>query len=289
MIRTILVPISGSTTDHSVCATALAAARPLAAHLDFYHLRMSCTAAAPYYPHLDFAVGSGLTQGLRTISNQEEALSIEARAHFTEFCKEHKLPLKSDPGVCGQVTVSFTEEMDDPHRRLLHRAKRNDLVVLGRKKHTDYMPPDLLEDLLLEGARPLLLAPARAPRSIVDTIMIGWNGSPAAERAVISALPFLKRARRVVAVTVDLLGTQSERCCEDLSAQLAWHAIKVEHRLLHQAQGDATSQLMHVSAQIGAEMIVIGGYGHGPLRETIFGGVSQALIEDAAIPVLMMH
>jgi nucleotide-binding universal stress UspA family protein len=289
MIRTILVPVSGSNTDDSVFATALAAARPLAAHLDFYHLRMSCGAAAPYVPHLDFAVGSGLVQGLSALTDRQQELSIDAKSHFTAFCDSNKLPEKREPGFSGQVTVSFTEESDEPRARLLHRARRNDLVVLGRKQHTDCLPPGLLEDLLLEGARPVLIAPEREIKSIVGTVMIGWNRSPASERAVIAALPLLKRARHVVAVAIDQLGNESDRCFDDLTAQLSWHGIKVDCRLLRDAKKDAASQLTSLGAQIGAEMIVIGGYGHGPLRESIFGGVSQALIEQAASPVFLMH
>ena len=76
MIRTILVPTSGSSTDLSVFATALAAARPLAAHLDFYHVCLTCGAAAPHEPHLDFAIGRALSDIPPSTATQVETLRL---------------------------------------------------------------------------------------------------------------------------------------------------------------------------------------------------------------------
>jgi hypothetical protein len=288
MINTILVPVSGSSTDHSVFATALAAARPLAAHLDFYHLRMPRAGAAPYVPHLPFAVGSGLAHGPSLLDEELQELSVKAESQFTTFCSANKLPQKREPGFSGQVTVSFTEESDEPRSHFLHRAKRNDLVVFDRKPHSDCLPPGLLEDILLDCARPVLIAPERAPKSIVGTIIIGWNESLGSERAVIAALPYLKRARRVVAVNVGRSGKDSVGCFDDLVAKLAWNGIKLDCRDLDDSHCNAAQQLMTLGAQIGAELIVTG-YGHGFAREAIFDGISQALIERAAVPVFLMH
>jgi hypothetical protein len=96
MIRTILVPASGSSTDQAVFVTALAAARPCSAHLQFYHLRVAEDVAALRTPHFDFCVGSGLTSALEKVRQNVTALSAQADAHVRSFCGKHELPVHAN-------------------------------------------------------------------------------------------------------------------------------------------------------------------------------------------------
>jgi hypothetical protein len=91
MIRTILVPASGSETDAIVFETTLAAARPCQAHLEFFHVRVSSGEALRYTPHASFAWGKALRGVLQELKQESQNRCEAARCHVREFCKQHKI------------------------------------------------------------------------------------------------------------------------------------------------------------------------------------------------------
>jgi nucleotide-binding universal stress UspA family protein len=76
---------------------------------------------------------------------------------------------------------------------------------------------------------------------------------------------------------------------DHLLHRLAWHGIAAESRQFTHVSEPTAKRLPRVAEELGADLLVIGGYGHGPLREAAFGGVTRMLIEGAKVPVLMMH
>ena len=275
MIKTILVPTSGSSTDESVFTTALALARPLTAHLGFYHVRLTTGEAAARAPHVAFCVGSGLTSALACLHEEEDLLAAAAAAHFKGFCKSRSVAVRSAPGFAETVSASWCEEIDSPATRLMFHARHSDLIVLGRPHHVDYMPSMLIEDLLLGSGRPIVIAPDSAPHGAIDTIMVGWKESPEAARALTAALPLLERAKKVVLVSVTEGVGVMPQTLKHLAWQLAWHGIAAESHLIEGKAGDAASLLSQAAAELQADLLVVGGYGHGPLREFVFGGATD--------------
>ena len=153
MIRTIFVPASGSSSDEAVFATALAAARPLRAHLDFHHIRLTAVEAAARAPHVDFCVGGAVPAALRFIEKDVEGLSELAAAHFKSFCAQQAVEIRDTP-VADGVSASYLEEHGPAGHHLMIHARHSDLIVLGRPNRVDYMPSMLLEDLLVGSGRP---------------------------------------------------------------------------------------------------------------------------------------
>src|ERR1700690_2328164 len=170
MIKTLLVPTSGSPTDDRVFASALALARPLAAHLEFYHLRVTPGEAAARGPHVEFCMGPALGNALRHLRDEERRLSFRARPHFDQFCESTGVPVRNEPGNSDGVSASWCEEIDHAASRLLCHARHSDLVVLGRPHHVDFMPRMLIEDLLIDSGRPIVIAPESAARNMTGTI-----------------------------------------------------------------------------------------------------------------------
>jgi nucleotide-binding universal stress UspA family protein len=288
MIKTILVPTSGSSTDDSVFASALAVARPLAAHIEFYHLRVTPGEAAPRAPHVDFCMGPALNDALQHLSDEEMSLSAAARLNVERFCESNDLAFCNVPDKSAAVSASWCEEIDHAADRLLYHARHSDLVVLGRPHHVDFMPPSLIEDLLISCGRPVLIAPESAPRKITGTIVIGWKETPEAARALAAALPLLEVAHRVILVGVAEESYTVPQTLEHLIKQLAWHGIAAESRVIT-GKASAATQLPIAAVDLHADLLVVGGFGHGPLRELVFGGVTRSLLEHAEVPVFMLH
>lgn len=288
MIKTILVPASGSRTDVSVFATALALARPLEAHLRFYHVHLSACEAAAHAPHVQFCQGPAVTEALEYLRRRGDDLCVGAMRHFQELCEAHDVPVLQGPRLAETLSASWIEETE-PARLLLH-ARHSDLVVLGRPHNQDYLPGGLIENLLLGSGRPIVIASDIAPRSVTGTILVGWKETPEAARALAVSLPLLQRARRVMIVAVDEEGeSASPEMLEDLAQQLEWHRIHAEVNRVPDGKRSTAGRLTETAAVQHADLLVLGGFGHRPLRERLFGGVTRELIEQAGLPVLLMH
>lgn len=289
VIKTILVPVSGSSTDDAVFATALAAARPLAAHLDFYHVRLNPAEAAVRAPHTDFVMGAALPEALAGLSEEEAQRSAAAAAHVKSFCDRHRIPLRTAPDATAALSASFLEERSRAHDRLMIHARHDDLVVLGRSSHADYLPPTLMEDLLVGCGRPLLLAPDFAPVSLTGRIVVGWKETPEAARALGAAWPLLEKAKELILLSLLDEAQGTPRFLEHLALQLRWHGIKAETRVVSGQPHALSHQLARAASDLKADLLVVGAFGHSRLRELVFGGVTQSLLEHANVPVFMMN
>ncbi len=287
MIKTIFVPASGSSTDASVFATALALARPLQAHLHFHHVHLSACEAAVHAPHVEFCEGPAITEALDYLRRQGDYLCAGAVRHFQGLCESQNVPVLQGPQETEALSASWTEE-SEPGRLMLH-ARHSDLVVLGRPHNQDYLPGGLIENLLLGSGRPIVIAPDIAPCSATGTILVAWKETPEAARALAVSLPLLRQARRVMIVVVEEEGCASSDAVRDLARQLEWHRIHAEVNVVTDGKRSTAGRLTETAALQHADLLVVGGFGHRPFRERVFGGVTQALIDQAGLPVLLMH
>ncbi len=289
MIKTILVPTSGSSTDQSVFATALAVARPLTAHLEFLHVDLTPAVASLHAPHVDFLQGPAVSTALAHLSREEAELSAHALTHFKEFCQEHRVLIRDAPNPVELVSAHYSEQTDQPLARLLLQTRHSDLVVLGRHRNRDYLPWGLIEELLALGGRPVIIANDNPPQSVAGTIVVGWKETAEAARALAAAMPLLKEARRVVLLTVREEGGASHEALGDLARQLAWHGVDAEVNIVGDASRPAATQLLRSASQLQADLLVVGAFGHRTLRERVFGGVTRTLLEHADMPVFMLQ
>lgn len=170
-----------------------------------------------------------------------------------------------------------------------------DLLVLGQSDPTDPSDTsaDVADHVVTECGTPCLIVPYIGPKdTLSDTILVAWNGSIESARAVRDALPLLKRARRV---EVLLINPESNELNEgdipgaDVAAYLARHGVEIESHVIHNKQIAAGDVLLSHAADISADLLVTGAYGHNRLREKILGGVTRHLFEHMTIPVLMSH
>ncbi len=289
MIKTILVPTSGASTDLVVFDTALAAARLFSAHIDFCHVRLAAGEALRYVPHAGFASGAALREALDTLGAEGQARSSAAVRLIEEFCLREKILLAKAPLDVDEVSASWSQHDGPAHEHVLTRARHSDLIVIGRHKGANGLPPDLLRLLLLESGRPILVAPPRARARLTRTVMLCWKEAREPARAITAAMPFLSKAERVLAVTVNGRSWERTDGLADLVHQLGWHHIRAEPRVVKSNGRPVAEVLAEAAAEVDADLLVMGGYGHRPLREDLFGGCTRSFLEGAELPVLALH
>ena len=287
-MKSFLVLIGGSDTDGPVLETAVAAARPFAAHLQFLHVRVGAGDAAQFTPHVAFARGPALRDALRELDAQSLIRSSAALQHVHDFCARSQIELTDAPGLSPVVTASCREEDGNALDRVMFHARHSDLVVMGRCRKPNGLPPDLLDSLLLGCGRPILIASAATSPTALGTIMVCWRESADAARAVSAAAPLLAQAKRVVFVSV------AERqdpvdAAKDVASRFGWYGVPTELQVI-KPNGRPVQELLATAAQAcKADLVVSGAYGHSHLREVVFGGCTQSFIRHADRPVLLMH
>jgi nucleotide-binding universal stress UspA family protein len=288
-MKSFLVPVGGSDSDESVLETALAAARPFGAHLQFLHVRIGVASAAQNTPHVEFASGAALREAMGELEMQSAARSAGAVRHVQEFCARSMVELCDTPGRQPAVTASCRQEEGDALERIIAHARHNDLVIVGRADRPNGLPRDFLERLVLDAGRPILIAGPTSPKTMTGTVMVCWRESADAARAVTAASPFLVRAERVIFASVTETDNEVGAGMNDVAAQFAWNAMPSEVQII-KANGRPPQELLTRAAQnCSADLIVMGAYGHSHLRESLFGGCTQSFLHQADRPILLMH
>lgn len=288
MIRTILVPTAGTDSDEAVFRTALALARPLGAHLRFWHAKVRPSEAVAYTPYGDFAVGVGAQTMIGQLAERAEQRSTEAARHCIEFCRCEDIPMLEGPSAEARISASFEEEGDDVLNRLILRARHSDMVVVARPRHENGLPDDLIERLLLGSGRPLLLAPAVPPR-VPGTVIVCWKETEEAARAVTTSYPLLRLAERVLLVGVKEANGLEEEQLAEMAAELAWHGIVAEPVLLDRHAKPPAERILALAKVEAADLLIMGAYGRRRAIELFFGGFTRSILRHAELPAFMVH
>jgi len=159
----------------------------------------------------------------------------------------------------------------------------------------DYSKPNrdalVPEALLFDSGRPILMVPYIYSGPLkLDRILICWDGSRQAARAVHDAMPFLHRAKAidVVAVNEDS-ATVGEASSEALQKHLARHDLSAEVQRITADTTNIFNDILSLAADKSTDLIVMGGYGHSKFREFLLGGVTRGIFETLTVPALISH
>jgi len=197
----------------------------------------------------------------------------------------------------GAATAARAERSEwivtdgDPTDALALAARYADLTVIGQP-NPDNAPAEYLnlpDNLVVEAGRPLLVIPfAGVSKPVGNTVVVAWNASRESARAIAGALPILQTARAVHVLSVDP-ETFGEAQGARISAYLSRHGVRAE--IVRTAEGDTDvgDILLNATADRGADLLVMGAYGHSRFREVILGGVSRHVIQNMTVPVLITH
>ena len=170
-----------------------------------------------------------------------------------------------------------------------------DLIVVGQTDPSENSgrAADVSVKTLMTSGRPLLVVPfAGSFGTLGQNVLVGWNASGEAARAINDALPILQAAKKVTVLAINPrrgIGGDGDVPAADIALHLARHGVKAEaaHTIATDiSEGDA---LISYLSDIGADMLVCGMYGHSPLREMAFGGVTRSLLGEMTVPVFMAH
>jgi len=267
-IKSILVPCGMELRSSAGLETAIAVARLMDARITGLH--------CPAEPAMPWYVGAPAA-----IPLAPDPPSAEAEQSFIARCS----------AAC--MSCDWIVDQGPLPERLAFYSRYADLVVTGRRggEPTDEsgLPPRALGQLALSASTPLLIVPPGPERPFrPQRVLVAWNERREAGRALHGALPFLRRAKETILLTVHPPGFDDEPDHRAL-AYLEAHRIHADARINFATEFEAPGAILAQARALEADLLVMGAYGHARVFEQALGGATQHVLETAELPVLMVH
>jgi nucleotide-binding universal stress UspA family protein len=274
MIKDIVANLSGGTSRGVATDFAVSVAAIFDAHL---------TGVAFLYEPLAPVADGFPAEAMQSQRIENEKAAKAAVAKFDEAVRRAAISAESrilDVPVASAANV------------FANIARRFDLAIMGQPEpHKPALERLIVEAALFGSGRPVLIVPYIQRTGLkLDRVMVGWDGSRSAARAVADAIPLLVRAKATEVVIVASEPAKSDEMPgSDIAHHLARHGAKVELKSIVTAETDVANTILSHAADTSADLLVMGGYGHSRLREFILGGVTRGILSSMTIPTLMSH
>ncbi|MEO9530314.1 universal stress protein [Roseibium sp.] len=221
---------------------------------------------------------------LQAAHEQAIAAANEAKKDFDELAR-----------IAGVKCESRMAEIltGGPLENVLVNCRPTDLVVIGQANpdKPEPMRELLIETILFESGVPVLLVPYIGSTTFQpENVLVCWDGSSTATRAIHSALPVLEKADKITVLVIEKTKQAGAgQPGAEVANYLARHNMDVTVEVVTNPQtGVADAVLNHVSDNSN-DLVVMGGYGHSRMREFLFGGATREVLEAMTVPVLMAH
>ena len=208
-----------------------------------------------------------------------------ATDHFRDECR-----------AAGVKSFEVVIDESDKAPSVVRHAHCSDLTVLTQADPTapgHRWAQDLIEQVVLCSARPTLILPYAGRFDSIGThVMVAWDDSREAARAVSDALPLLRLAEQVLVVSWNEVGAIEDKMLrprlDALHRWLMWQGVSADVRVETTGIGIAEAMLSR-AADLSTDLIVMGAYGHARWTERVLGGATRGLLASMTVPVLMSH
>jgi nucleotide-binding universal stress UspA family protein len=240
-------------------------------------------AVLPVYMQYPYSLSlSGEAASL--LQQVEDERSTRARALFDKAASAAALPVGWSVAA-GDPVVAFTRA-----------ATCSDLVVLGQHDPDNELPADVPADfvasVVIGSGRPALVLPHRHPGGDIGrVVLLAWKPTREAAHALAGALPLLRAADKVHVASWSEgdadAAARDDRA--DIERYLRAHGIAAEVHGYGPASRDVGEYLLSLAADVGADLLAMGCYGHGRMREWVLGGATRSVLRSMTLPVLMAH
>lgn len=288
-LRVITARLNGAPSDGAVLNGALSLSKAFGSHIDALFARPDprltvTTFDENVYPGIYDEMISAMEQQWAEVANR-------ALKHFEKWRTVNQVRSLSAPDGRNEPSAEWRESVGTETETIGRRGRISDLVVTALSARRQDARYELtFEAAVLQTGRPVLLIPATGHIDPSEgKVVVAWNGSPEAFRAVTAAMPILVKASEVFVFTSGE-GNVETSMADELVSYLKWQGAKAS--LLQSETNNANSveeALLAAVKKTKASLLVMGAYTHNRFKELLFGGVTRHVFRHATIPVLMAH
>ncbi len=284
-MKAIYLALSGETEADAAAHAAFTLAKAFNAHIT------GSDTVAETGPFLD-QTGVGM---MATYYDELYQTAEKVQAHkrsvantlFEKIREAHEVTLKSTPSD-DEATCQWHAHDGDPSV-VARLGRLADVIVLACPgERSSFADLRTLEQAVFDARRPVLMMPKDTDFDPTASVVVAWNGSAEAARALINSVPLMTKAGKALLVQVDDIESGATPMA-DAEAYLALHGIKVESKHLERGKEGVADMLLAQCKEAGAGCLVMGAYTHNPWREMVLGGVTQSMTKYAPVPVFFAH
>lgn len=278
-MKVICVPVVNRPECAAALNTAFLISKKLSAAVMGYHLRA----------HGDSQVT--IPETVATLINEEsgdmnssESGHDSAEQLFAQLAKQHGFQCKRKASKAPMAW--WQTKAGSPDKLFSIIGPVTDMIVVSRPNKNGKIARKFMLSALLNSAKPVMVLPQKASKSVGKKICIAWNQSAESARAVAAAMPLLQMAEQVTIVTngsQNRLGPKAKH----LQHYLTMHGVHTEH--LKMKEKNDIKALLSAYKKSQSDLMVMGAYSKSRLRQVIFGGVTEHMLFSADIPVFMLH
>lgn len=279
MIKDMVLNVTVGAADDATIDYAISLAGAFDAHL---------AAVAFLYEEVPIAmlgddIAAQWVEGVEELRREAQSAAKTELARFDKLARGAGLSAEA-----RMIETTFTETGDEFGRI----ARRFDLSLVRQAEPTSRRPDTLIvQAALFDTGRPVLIVPyIQKGEARLDRILICWDGSRPAARAIADSLPFLRRAKAIEIVTIgERVKGEETMTGGDITDHLQRHGLSVATKNIVTPDVDVASIILSHAADCSADMLVMGGYGHSRLREFVLGGTTRGILATMTVPTLMSH
>jgi nucleotide-binding universal stress UspA family protein len=278
--KTVTVFLDAGPSGNKRAAHAVALAQRWDAHLVGVHVVFT---SETLHPCDSYAIGERAIKQViaheKKVRADDEELASQVGEQFVDLCSKSEVS-------CEFRGISWRQPAEDAILNALH----SDLVIVGHPQPNG-LPGDVsLETIFLASGAPLVVLPnAWHGKAIGDKVLIAWNASREARRAVSDAMSFLVAAKAVTVLVVDpgKRHRYSEEPGADIALQLARHGARVNVDRVTSNGVSIAQVILGYARESGSDLLVFGAYSHARLRQRLLGGTTRTLLAQMPVPVLV--
>ena len=285
MMKRIVIPVRPDGKSRNVLAHAAALARRYDAHVVITHCRPRAEDMMPFGVPISASMKKLLLAQSGEVANaEEEGLREELRSLTDEL----GLALSDEP-LATEASASWVEQEGRQVDVIKRHGRLADIICVAKPDVSRNLGMNTLKAALFNTGRPVMMCPPTdtPPGALCERVSIAWNGSSQASRAVALTLPIIERADEVVVLTSgsEIHGAEAD----DLVDYLAARGVTARIERFVSRRKNVGAELLRLSAEHGADTMIMGAYSESHERESMFGGNTQHIVDQAKTPVIMVH
>jgi len=285
-IHAILVPTDGGDTLPNLLEAAIVVARRFEAHISVLLVSER---------KLKKSVTKDLSKELRKNLIDEEMSILTGVASETEqlveaFAKRRRIELTDRPMKKTGVSISFHHETGKAAEVMVHWSRMFDTTAVMRPTFKSGLgwrkaSKRYHESIMMQSGRPVLLVPPKWDVHKAQHAVVAWNHSLESSRAVAMTYPWLVQMKKVTLVVPKASLADGEKLVENL----AWNGANAELMPLNRRTSSVGKRLLKICDNVGADFLVMGGYSHSRVKERVFGGTTEYVLQNSQIITVMVH
>ncbi len=283
-LHTIMLPVRGDGKGDNVLAHAAVLAKRFGARVRVVHCHPTAEDMMPYGVVLPRMVREQLENAA---AGSAETTRVEMLEEFRGLLQ--RFGLSEQDYEAGKATARFIEYEGKQVDAVRQFGRLADLICVPQPDPKLNLGANTLKSALFSSGRPVMMCPPQdqVGKNFVDHVAIGWNGSLEASRAVAMAMPLIAAAQKVTILTTGSVGHDAS--ADQLQRYLELKSVASEVRTFDAKGSKVGGQLLSETRSSGAGTLIMGAYHDSYERESLFGGNSQAVVQKADFPIVMVH